>query len=125
MPVTEYKEFPTLIVASTLTGIGLTNMTFSDVHEVIEWLFGGPVWTHEFVHAPTNDIYISRGYEQFPNMPTQFDAEKDWKGAAEKAVAAYGETVIVAKGENGRQASPLQTIRDIKPDVKIIPVIVP
>ena len=121
----ETKEFPTLIVASALTGVALTQMKFSDMHPVIEWLFGGPVWTHEFVHGPTNDIYTSRGYEQFPDMPTTAEAKKDYKAAAAKAIAAYGPSILVAKGDDGRVASPITTMLDIKPDAKIIPVVAP
>lgn len=109
-----------LVVASAITGIGLTTMTFSDMHEVIEWLFGGPVWTHEMVHAPTKDIYVSRGYEQFPDMPTQAEAEQDYRAAAAKALACYGQTIRVVRGEDGRQAGPMRTLLDIKPDAEII-----
>jgi hypothetical protein len=120
--MTEYKEFPTLVIASATTGVMLFNGSFGDVHEAIEWLFGGPVWTHEMVHAPTQDIYKSRAFEQFPNLPTTADAQNDWQKAAKKAINEYGAILNVAKGEDGRRAGPVQTILDIKPDAVIIPV---
>jgi hypothetical protein len=121
----EKKEFPTLVIASLVTGVMMYKGSFGDVHEAAEWLFGGPVWTHEFVHGPTSDIFVSRAFEQFPDLPTRVDAEKDWQAAAEKAIDSYGAVLSVAKGKDGRQAGPMQTIRDIKPDAVIIPVVKP
>jgi hypothetical protein len=118
----ETKQFPTLIVASTITGIGLTNMKFSDMHECAEWLCGHPVWTHELVHGPTKDEYITEGYEQFPAMPTPADAEDDYVAAAAKAISAYGETVEVRQGNSKRHEGPMQTLRSMVPDADVIAV---
>lgn len=122
----ERKDFPTLVVASTLTGIALAHMRgIGPMHECAEWLFGGPVWTHELVHGPTQDVYVEEGYRQFPNLPRRDEAEKDWQAAASKATAAYGPTVNVVRGSDGRRESPLATLRAVAPHAEVIPVIVP
>lgn len=121
----ERKDFPTLVVASTLTGVALCHMRgIGPMHECIEWLFGGPVWTHEIVHGPTQDVYVEEGYRQFPDMPRADEAEKDWRAAATKATAAYGETVSVARGNpDQRRESPLDTIRAVAAHAEVIPIV--
>lgn len=120
--MSETKQFPTLVVASTITGIGLTNMKFSDMHECAEWLCGYPVWTHELVHGPTQDQYVTEGYEQFPNMPTPAEAENDYVAAAAKAVAEYGETVVVRQGDSQRHEGPIETLSTVAPHAEVITV---
>lgn len=121
--MTERKEFPTLVVASAVCGVGLGAMKFSDMHEAVEWLFGGPVWTHELVHGPTQDAYVSEALEQFPKLPTRAEAEKDWQAARERVLDEYGPILSVAKGTAQRRASPIETLKDIRPDAQIIPVL--
>lgn len=118
----ETKQFPTLVIASTITGIGLTNMRFSDMHECAEWLCGHPVWTHELVHGPTKDQYVTEGYEQFPNMPTPNEAESDYISAAAKAVAEYGDFVTVKRGNSTRQEDPIETLRAMVHDAEVVAV---
>lgn len=115
------KTFPTLRVASTITGIALTHdMTYSDMQEIASHLFGAPIWTHELIHEPTKDAYVEEGYRQFPDMPSQAEAEADFKAAAAKAVAAYGDTVEVAEGTHGRRESPVDTLSRMVPPEKIV-----
>lgn len=115
------RTFPTLHVASTITGIGLTEgMNYSDMQEIAAHLFGAPIWTHELVHEPTKDAYVEEGYRQFPDMPSQAEAEADFKAAAAKAIAAYGDTVDVAEGTHGRRESPVDTLSRMVPPEKIV-----
>ena len=118
----EAKEFPTLIVASSVTGITMTGMTYSDVQRVISWLCGFDIWTHELVHGPTRDMALEECARQFPLMPTQAEAETDWRAAADKAIDAYGATVLVKRGTGTRRAGPVQTLKDIKPDARVIEI---
>lgn len=120
------REFPTIVVASALTGIGLGDIPggFSAIAEIASYLFGAPIWTHELVHEPTYDAYREEGYRQFPDMPTSSEAEQDWRQAAAKALAAYGPTVTVAKGAHGRRESPTDTAAAVAPHATIIPIIV-
>ncbi|MCO5144566.1 MAG: hypothetical protein M9895_00155 [Aquamicrobium sp.] len=115
------KTFPTLRVASTITGIALTHdMTYSDMQEIASHLFGAPIWTHELVHEPTKDAYVEEGYRQFPDMPTAEEASANYETAAIKALAAYGDTVEVAEGTHGRRESPVDTLSRMVPPEKIV-----
>jgi len=115
------KTFPTLRVASTITGIALTHdMTYSDMQEIASHLFGASIWTHELVHEPTKDAYVEEGYRQFPNMPSQAEAEADFKAAAAKATAAYGDAVVVVEGTHGRRENPVDTLSRMVPPEKIV-----
>jgi hypothetical protein len=117
------KTFPTLHVASTITGIGLTTgMTYSHMQEIASHLFGAPLWTHELVHEPTKDAYVEEGYRQFPDMPTSAEAAANYKTAAAKAIAAYGDTVSVAQGTHGRREHPVDTLSRMVPPEKIVVV---
>lgn len=117
------KTFPTLHVASTITGIAMDEgMTFSRMQEIASHLFGAPIWTHELVHEPTKDAYVEEGYRQFPDMPTAAEAEADYRTAAAKAVAAYGDTIEVEEGSHGRRESPVDTLSRMVPPEKIVVV---
>lgn len=117
------KSFPTLYVASTITGIGLCNgMKFSDMQEIASHLFGASIWTHELIHEPTKDAYVSEGYRQFPDMPTPQEAQTDYQAAARKAISAYGDSVEVQEGSRGRRESPVDTLGHMVPPEKIIVV---
>jgi hypothetical protein len=117
------KTFPTLHVASCLTGIGMSDkMSYSDIQAIASHLFGASIWTHELVHAPTQDAYKSEGYRQFPDMPTPAEASADFEAAARKATAAYGETVTVEEGTHGRREHPVDTLAAMVSADKIIVV---
>lgn len=110
----ETKEFPTLLVASTMTGIGLGDgLTFSDVQECAEHLFGGPVWTHELAYEPIYSQYKAEALRQFPDMPTREEAEADYKAAAKAAVERYGQTVSVKRGNCKRDIGPVGSIAEM------------
>lgn len=119
------KQFPTLVVASAITGVGLCHIPngYSKMMEVASHLLGTPVWLHELAHGPTQDAYSEEGYRQFPDMPTKAEAKADWQAAAAKALAAYGETVTVRQGTAVRLESPVQTLKAMVSPDKIITVI--
>lgn len=115
------RTFPTLHVASCLTGIGLCNgLSFSNVQEIASHLFGAPIWTHEIAHKPTQDAYVEEGYRQFPDLPTRLEAEADFEAAARKAVATYGETLTVEEGKHGRRESPVDTLGNMVGHDKVV-----
>lgn len=114
------KEFPTLIVASAVTGIGLCRGTFSDMMEITSWLCGFDIFTHELAHAPTYDIACDEAYRQYPLLPAPADAETDWKAAADKAINTYGSTLSVRRGSAKRRESPIDTLTAMKPDASIL-----
>ena len=109
--MTDTRTFPTLHVASAITGIGMClGLKYSNIHEIASHLFGAPVWTHELGHSRTIEAYAAEGYRQFPDMPTKEEAKADWRKAAQKAIAAYGETVTVARGTSIRREDPISTL---------------
>ncbi|QAZ45906.1 hypothetical protein [Mesorhizobium sp. Pch-S] len=117
------KTFPTLHVASCITGIGLCDgINYSAMQEIASHLFGAPIWTHELAHGPTNDAFSQEGYRQFPNMPTPVEANADFVAAAAKAVAAYGDTISVEEGTQGRREGPLNTLSAMVDPSKIVVV---
>lgn len=122
--MTEVKQFPTLVVASTLTGISMAVMRISARPECAEWLCGYPVGTHELAYQPIMDDYIAKGYAQFPDMPTKAAAEADFQAAAAKAVAAYGEVLTVNRGTGERSENPIETLQTMTPNEEIIVVTV-
>lgn len=117
------KTFPTLHVATCITGIGLCEgITYSNMQEIASHLFGASIWTHELAHGPTNDAFTQEGYRQFPDMPTPAEANADYAAAAAKAVAAYGETILVEEGTHGRRENPLNTLSAMVDPDKIVVV---
>lgn len=107
----ETKRFPTLHVASAITGVGLCDgMKYSTIHEIAEFLAGHPVWTHELGHLEMMQRISDHAREQFPAMPTEEEAQADFRAAAVKALAAYGETVTVRRGSLERGADPISTL---------------
>lgn len=120
------KEYPTLEVASALTGIGLCDIKggYSKMMEIYSHLLGESIWTHELAHEPTVDAVREEGYRQFPDMPTPAEASADFEAAAAKATAAYGPTVFVHKGAHGRRENPMSTLTAMRPDAEIVPVVI-
>jgi len=106
-----FQEFPSLVVASCLTGIALTTMKgFGEVHAVAAQLLGDDIYTHELAYEPLMEKVTAEGYWQFPLMPTRAEAEADWEAAAAKVTKTYGATVIVRKGTGGRREDPVTTL---------------
>ncbi|WP_084398322.1 DUF7736 domain-containing protein [Henriciella aquimarina] len=111
----ETKEFPTLQIASAITGIGLCEgMKYSDMQVAFDHILGRPVWTHELGHGATTEKVRELGFAQFPDMPAREEAQADWKAAAAKALAAYGETVTVRRGQDVREADPISTAIEMR-----------
>jgi hypothetical protein len=119
------KQFATLRVASAMTGIGLCAMKYSDIQEILEHALGAPVWTHEIIGRTGKDA-VAALRAMFPDMPTQEDAEADWRAAATKALAAYGQTVSIQRGTTyARHAGPVETLVEVAPHAEVITVLTP
>ncbi|KQT52183.1 MULTISPECIES: hypothetical protein [unclassified Aureimonas] len=106
----ETHEFPTLEVATAMTGIALCSTSISRMHEIATVLAGHDVWTHELGHRETMDAIGAHARIGLPDMPTRHEAEANWKAAAEKATSAYGDTVTVTRGTMQRSADPVSTL---------------
>jgi hypothetical protein len=111
----DVKNFPTLQVATLLTGVGLCSQyKFSDMLEPAEQILGYPVFLHELGHAETMDRIREIGAQLFPNMPTREDAQLAWRAAAVKAIDAYGQSVTVPRGTDKRQRGPATTALEMR-----------
>jgi hypothetical protein len=117
----ETKTFPSLHVATAATGIGLVNgMSFSQVHEIYEYVLGHPVWTHEIPRYSEQVRQLLS--KQFPEMPSRADAEADWATAGDAMLVAYGPHVEVKAGTGERTESPLDTLREVAGNKPVIVV---
>lgn len=119
----EVKEFPTTVVASIATMIHMAEgFKFGDIHECAEWIAGHPIWTHEFADKVVVEMLAADAYSQFPNLPTRDEARADFRVAAAKAIAEYGLTVTVTRGNGIRDKHPLDTLQNAAPDAAVIVV---
>ena len=118
---TEKKNFPSLLIATAATGIGLgAGITFSKIQEVYDFALGHPVWTHELPAYGPEVYRLLR--EQFPMMPSREEAEADWQAAAAAMTAAYGDMVAVSPGHGERTKHPIDTLAEMVDPSKIIAV---
>lgn len=115
----DIKTFPTLQVATLLTGVGLCSQyRFSDMLEPAEQVLGHPVWLHELGHAEVMARIREIGLKHFPDMPTREEAKKAWRAAGAKAIKAYGPTVDVPLGTDQRTRHPIETAREMREEAR-------
>ena len=113
-PDSEPVIFPTLHVASAMTGVALCEgLSYSRMQEISDALLGYPIWTHEMAHAKTKEAITAAGAALFPMMPTREEAHADFHAAAAKALAAYGHTVGWLKVARERPVGPLTTALEV------------
>lgn len=94
----ETRAFRTDLVLTVATGIGMADgLTFSDVQELIGWLAGGPVWTHQLPlmmdEAQAAAIAaLGEGWEPY-------DGAERVQAYAARMVARKGATIQVAPAD--------------------------
>lgn len=104
------RSFPALHVASAVSGVSLCDgLTVARMGEVMSWVLGYPVWTHEIVYAPIKEQFIADARRALPEIPSREAALQDWQKAARHVTLVYGETVLLRQGQRARPASPLAT----------------
>lgn len=112
--MTETRTYPTLHVASAITGVCICEgLTISRLHEITGFLAGHDVWTHELGNRAMMQRIFDHAREQFPEMPTKADVLIDHRSAGSKAIAAYGEMAEVRKGTLTREAGPVETLAEM------------
>ena len=134
----ETKDFSLGVALSLTTGYMLAG-NFGEIHEAAEWLVGHPIWTHEFADRALADRLRDMILGQRPELAAadDFRAHADaLKGASKSAarshvdsfmatqVERFGAVVALAKGGHERAESPLDTLRRMVPDEKIVVVTV-
>lgn len=110
----EYKDFPTLHVASATTGISLCDgLNYSRMMEITSHILGYSIWTHELAHKPTLATLREIVNANWPLLPSSEEAKEDWEAAAAKAVEAYGKTMTIPKGDGVRDIGPIKALSEI------------
>lgn len=89
------KTFPTLLVLTLATGTALLNTNSSALHELIEHLAGGPVFTHQIMLLRDESEAAAKAAvgDAFRPIP---EGNGAWKIYAEEMVALLGETMDIA-----------------------------
>lgn len=125
----QLKPFPTLVVASASSGVGLAErLRFSDIQEVAEWVLGYSVWTHELADKALCEMLTAAIRRQLPDMPGADIEGLDaggWIALGLAAVERYGEIVSLKRGDGQRGESPLASLQRLAPDAAITVVEVP
>ncbi len=84
------KTYPTEVLLSISTGILMCQ--FNDMHECIEYLCGGPVFTHQLAHRPFYDQLVAAVTTQHPDFevsPAGIN-ESNWKAFRDQQIARLG-----------------------------------
>lgn len=119
---TTLKTFDTPTLASIATGVLLVQ-PFSKVHEACEWLLGHPVWTHELGSKATVERIKAALVAQFPEFGT-IDAanvgKDNWAPFAYELIENLGPSREIARGSQEREADPITTLWQMRPDAEII-----
>jgi len=111
------RAFDVAVLVSITSGVLLVQ-PFSKVHEACEWLMGHPVWTHELGSEATVNRIKAAVLAQHPDLPSEVTADRNnWDAVAASLRETYGATRDVAKGSGERTASPIETLRQMRPDL--------
>lgn len=111
-PATE--TFDTLLVASTACGIALTDkISWSLMSKLGSHVLGFPVWTHELGTNGYGLVIEARLRRLFPTLPSEDLARADWKAAADAALALFGPTLDVPRGNETRTEGAVESLARI------------
>ncbi|HQR07021.1 MAG TPA: hypothetical protein PLN21_09375 [Gemmatales bacterium] len=98
------KRFNMSAVMTLYTGICMCN--FSEAQELMEWIMGHPVWTHEM---PMHFDYAKNTIASlFKGLPGNANSN-NWQEVLAEAVELHGEKVEIPKGVSKRDQSPIET----------------
>lgn len=120
------KTFGTGAVLSAYTGYFVAE-EFADVHEVIEHLAGGPVWTHQLGDAM--DALKPALLGQLPwlaeiEVPAPLNGEQHCRDWVALVSATYGAEHEVATVEGGWGRNPITDLAEMVGPDRVIPVVV-
>lgn len=119
------RTFGTGAVLSAYTGYFVTEK-FSDVHELIEHLAGGPVWTHQL--GPAMEALKPALLAQLPwlgeiEAPAPFNGEEHCRNWVALVSATYGAEHEIATVEGGWSRNPITGLAAMAGPDQVIPVI--
>ena len=105
----ESKMFSTLAAVSLVSGRLLCS--FSDMHELAEWVMGYPIWTHEFGHRPMMAQVRNALLQQHPALASYCDIDaENWRERGEEASLQLGAELLITKGASERELDPISTL---------------
>lgn len=106
------REVPAMVALSIASGLMLCD--FSDMHESIEFLTGGPVWTHELANRDFVALLSRDVLRQAPVLATVDTSNvtpRNAQSEIERLRAALPATVTLAPiPDYGRTAGPVETL---------------
>lgn len=88
----------TSLVASIATGVVLENLSQDELLLLFSQVCGKMVSIDEISSAEVQKAVSAKLYRQFPLLPTQSAAKRDWENSLKQAVNEYGENVGVNLG---------------------------
>jgi len=112
--MTETREFPSLLVATLSTGIGLWPCNYSDLQKVVSFVLGWDVFTHHLADRKLLAECRKLIAGQCPGMPGEMPDKElpngEVKRVAADVVARFGQTVTLRKGDGKGVMGPLDGI---------------
>jgi len=113
------KLFPMHAVLTMKTGICMGD--FGAAHELMEWVLGHPVWTHEM---PSYCKSIkAKLAELFPHLPSEAKGE-NWKQVLANAIESHGSEIEVPQGNAERTSNPIETAEAIFGKDRVVAAVV-
>jgi len=88
----------TSVVASIATGVVLENLSQDELLLLFSQVCGKVLSIEEISSPEVQEVVSANLYRQFPLLPTQSAAKKDWENSLKLAVKEYGEYVGVNLG---------------------------
>lgn len=121
------RAFP-LGTILTLTTERMLASSFSEVHELAEWVLGHPVWTHEFGDSALWGKMRGAILAQHPALAEVDDSVVTRENAHEVLngwKTQYGDTLEITSGTERRQESPLESLQRLVPGARAMAAVVP
>lgn len=91
------KSYPTEVVLSLSTGVLLCD--FSKMHELTEYLCGGPVFTHQFAFKPFNEELQESLFTQHPQLRAVDSSKVDksnWQSFRDGMIVKLGPSLSIS-----------------------------
>lgn len=93
--MTKRRDFGIGVVLSVTTGRLLCD--FADLHEFIEFMVGGPVFTHQLVKASDYiKPFILAAHPQLESVDASAVNEANWQAWLDQQIAALGPTLSLS-----------------------------
>ncbi len=125
--MSEAKEFSTGAAISISSGYMLAREGFGAVHELMEWLAGFPIWTHQIPRM--SDELRALALAQHANLPLRealepVDAER-WEEVLSGWERRLGKTFTFTKGDGtlATQRNPIDEAVERFGAEKVIPIV--